>query len=459
MGDDGSLLGLANTASAFPSQRIRFTSEPECWGDKYTLVAAEYLPETGVPDWGKCTWVIRDTPGNMAAAKESPPPLDSRVFLVSGGGGEDWSVKEVFAVSAGGTMVVQRVDKEHLLPIWERRDLQGLRLVVGYVSDGSWLNVPHPPEEEEELNGASGPQVELFRVLMKRMNFTMELVAAPDRQYGVFSPGENGTEGSWNGLVGQVVIFLFSVVLQMFQFVSRQLQMSRREIDLTMNFIGVGSERASVVDYGIPGTDDPLVLWIKEPRASAGFSSASSLLFMLRPGVWLVTAAGGVASFALFVAIKRFASPAGSQEGGALALTVLGLLFGQGASWTARLLATRVLFLTCLLFGIMFMTVFSARLAATISVRSEARRIAGLPDLAAGTGGGGYKIYVLHNSFYSSALSRIDRGLWDRAMSEEEFHPLLGADLAKAFFRQEKVLLDIIGEQEGKHFTAYVGNC
>ncbi len=237
--------------------------------------------------------------------------------------------------------------------------------------------------------------------------------------------------------------------------------MSRREIDLTMNFIGVGSERASVVDYGIPGTDDPLVLWIKEPRASTGFSSASSLLFMLRPGVWLVTAAGGAASFALFVAIKRFA---GSQaEGGALALTVLGLLFGQGASWTARLLATRVLFLTCLLFGIMFMTVFSARLAATISVRSEARQIAELSDLAAGGRGGDYKIYVLHNSFYSSALSRVDRGLWERAMAEEEFHPLLGADLAKAFFQQEKVLQDIlcntIFENKREHILLHVGNC
>ncbi len=195
MGDDGSLLGLANTASAFPSQRIRFTSEPECWGDKYTLVAAESLPERGVPDWGKCTWVIRDTEENLAAAKESPPPLDSRVFLASGGGGEDWSAKEVFAVSSGETIVVQRVDKEHLLPIWERRDLQGLRLKVGYVSDGSWLNVPHPPKEEEELNGASGPQVELFRVLMKRMNFTMELVAAQTDSTGCFPRGRTERKG------------------------------------------------------------------------------------------------------------------------------------------------------------------------------------------------------------------------------------------------------------------------
>ncbi len=209
-----------------------------------------------------------------------------------------------------------------------------------------------------------------------------------------------------------------------------QKQVVRGETDLGINFLAVTGERSTAVDFSLSMIWDRQVVWVKTPKKYQGLSSASSLLFMLSPGVWVLFGVTGVlaATAALMIEISNV------HDQGNIALSVFGLFMGQGTGQTRRM-SIRILFLTCLAFGIMFMTVFSARLASTLSVQKQEKEITSLSDLKRLD----YDIFVQNGSFYEGMLKRLDADLWRKAMSSDVFHPSSEERLLSNFLSHNKV--------------------
>ncbi|XP_076458166.1 glutamate receptor ionotropic, kainate 5-like [Babylonia areolata] len=210
----------------------------------------------------------------------------------------------------------------------------------------------------------------LLEEMARVLNFTYELVEPSDGQYG--SPEENGT---WNGMVGMLV---------------------RGEIDMAVGPFSITPERKRVIDFSVPFMEDGGGILTK------GGDPDPDLLNVFRPfhpHVWLLTSVAIVVTTVVFFVVNRVSRilpgpglwKAGGGGGGRperiwtleeCLLTIYGSLMNQGASRHPVRGCGRVVLGCWWLFTILMVSVYTASLAALLTVRLQAHNVNSLQELA-----------------------------------------------------------------------------
>ncbi len=197
---DATLLAFKSTVlDKTMSVQINFPLETRCPEGHQDLVLVVYrMPLSNLTAFGRCYWIVPDTADNEAALRNAAPAYDSRVFLLSAEGPS----KEVYSIDQA-EIIAQKATNLDLSSMWERRkNLRGHRIKAGYVIAKNWLSWK-AGKSSDRLEDSDGIQTHLFQLLTKRMNFSVDLIASPDGQYGSISGKQEGNM-VWSGMIGQV---------------------------------------------------------------------------------------------------------------------------------------------------------------------------------------------------------------------------------------------------------------
>ncbi|KAJ4432616.1 hypothetical protein ANN_21239 [Periplaneta americana] len=173
-------------------------------------------------------------------------PFNSEFMVVRQSAGEDEvSLTEVFRVSpmaplqeqSAANWSVTRGMRWNLASLHERRNLQGMTLRCVFIPEPPYIAV-------EKYDGGTptilfGYTFELIKVLKQRLNFRTKYYIPDPAQYGTRL--ENG---SWNGMVGEVL---------------------RQDADIGLNLFMVTNKRFSVIDYFPPIFNTRMIVHIKKP--------------------------------------------------------------------------------------------------------------------------------------------------------------------------------------------------
>ncbi len=380
-----------------------FRQEPSCrQDDLMNEVSDEVILEPRPVTrsyFGRCIWLSPYTSENEHALLAAQPPYDSRVFLVSGANIlEMWEVYTVNKV----TQVKKVMKDQH---IWDRRrDLMGTRFRLGYVKSKMYA-------EKDEDGRMFGKHIDMLHALAYAMNFTYDLAAPQDGQYGSLSDN-----GSWTGLVGMLY---------------------KGEVEVGVSVLSASKERTEAVAFSVGVDSTAHHAWIL-PRDRNTYPSATVLVSMLDPSVWIVTWVTIATAVLLGAFYGSRGGPAAEGSGGAsIGLSTLGHILNQGSAETWERLSTRILALTCLLLGIVVFNIFSARLASTLSVPMTKKTIRKLEDLLDQD----YDVFVPAGTSHMNFLKNGNRGspernLWERKVSKlPESHTLAVDSLEEPFMR------------------------
>ena len=394
-----SLAGIPLGSSEEPFL-IRFSHGPRCSsvrGFPVIITAGAKFVNASSEGFGKCVWILQDTPEVEAKVRSLRPGYDSRVFLLS-----RQDLREAYSMKPD-TMKTSMQSVPPQTPIWKRRqNMLGLPLSFGYVVSKSWIELERGPLGSPLMRGA---YVDFLNMIASVLNFTISYVPS-DGTYGI-----QEADGSWSGLVGMI---------------------NRREVDAGANLLGVTNERAKAVQFSNLVTSASMDLWIRPPggegSASQYYSSATSLFYMLQPNVWIMYLCTVIVVIllGLFIGIH-------AERGLETAFSTFGLIINQGASENALHLSSRILFFACLGFGFMFVNVFSARLASTLSVKKVDKEISKIEDLLEHD----YNLYVMGDSSHEDYIREYKKSLWDQKVSRSaNFHPGDESTLGENFMHE-----------------------
>ncbi len=350
-----------------------------------------------------CVWLLPDTPANRGGALDARPAYDSHVVLVRvGGPGVVEGAVEVFSPDPDVLPAVTRplLGGEEADSIWERRrDLMGKRFTLAYVETEGYIKV-------EEDGRAAGFTVDILEFLADRLNFTYDLVPSYDGNFGVVD-----ADGNWNGLIRMLL---------------------DGEADFSPSLTSVTRERSKVVDYTVTLTFFENELWIR----TAQYFDASVLLGMLHRNLWLASAFGLLAAFCLGILLGKVLE--GSAE---VSLAVVALFLQQGVISNLSGCTVRILSLSVVLFGFFFFNIFSARLAASLAVRTFADRVRSFEDVLRDED---YELYVVGGSSLSQSLASAEEGsarrrLWEeRVLRSERFHTRSYDGIGRSYFESDE---------------------
>jgi hypothetical protein len=145
--------------------------------------------------------------------------------------------------------------------VWEnQKDLSNCSIRIGYMyvkplaevmTNHSWINKPSDVQIKKHKRGTLssgglmvyGHDVQLLSLIQPILNFSIEWVHVHDEKYGSFDSKIN----DWNGIVGML---------------------KRNEIDTSILYLSITTDRKSVISYSVPAVEYHLGLFLKKPGPS-----------------------------------------------------------------------------------------------------------------------------------------------------------------------------------------------
>ncbi len=274
------------------------------------------------------------------------PGYDSEVFLIEKIVNESLVIHEAYSKGEGMSLTKNLVEvwseQEiffHAENIWERRsNLQGLEFKV--------IAKHNPPFSvyNETKYPVTGFNIEVLNEIARRMNFTMTYV----------DPTETRNKAG------------------------RLLDLLQDGLDMSSIFMYITQERLDVIDYTSAVNNYKLYLVTK----MSGFGSNTHRLTIfqtLSNHVWFTILATVIVLVAAGLITKEDLP---LQEN---VMTVYGGVLGRGTEKEPVTISYRILFWTSLVFGILLVNAFSARLIATLSIAKEESTVKSLEDVRHGS--------------------------------------------------------------------------
>nr|KAG5714837.1 hypothetical protein BaRGS_000325 [Batillaria attramentaria] len=230
---------------------------------------------------------------------------------------------------------------------------------------GAWEAPPFLRRVSSEVGVEyKGFCVDLLDEIASVLNFTYVFVEPGDGQYG--APDGNG---SWNGMVGMML---------------------KGELDMAIGPFTITPGRKSVIDFTVPFMEDGGGILTK------GGDPLPDMMNVFRPfpvGVWLVTGAAVIVTGLILFCITKagtlsFFRAASEGEGDRpwtlreCLLVIFGSLVSQGAPRHPKSSAGRLVLGCWWLFTILIVSIYTATLAAMLTVTVKTDTIDSIDDLA-----------------------------------------------------------------------------
>ncbi|XP_022787771.1 glutamate receptor 4-like [Stylophora pistillata] len=258
-------------------------------------------------------------------------------------------------------------------------ELKGRHFRIVYVKEPPFIM---PKENEDGTNSLQGYSIDLLKELSRLLGFTYEMYPSPDGFYGALT--ENGT---WNGMIGEII--------------NGNANMAAAPVTIT-------ETREKVVDFTVPYmyyTDDLLV-----KKTS---TEATDLLQFMDPfenGVWIATL-GVVALFSVVVFVLNYYSPYGYKDENGRGTSEefnffnsvwfsVACMLQQGGDRTPRNLSGRILTGCYWLCILVWVSTYTANLAAFLTVKNAAEPINNLNDILKTS----YKLAVVSSTSVSATF-------------------------------------------------------
>ncbi|XP_045123554.1 glutamate receptor ionotropic, kainate 4-like [Portunus trituberculatus] len=193
---------------------------------------------------------------------------------------------------------------------------------------------------------------ELWTILQGRLNFTYEWKRSPDGEWGVVAP-----DGSWSGMIGQLV---------------------RGDADVIVGSVDFTSERARAIDFVVPIVYSSFRLLVRQPTSPIGGWSSYSMEFTA--GSWAGLLLTACVCCIVLAIVLRLASGEHYAAREAV-LIVIGCLCQQGPVREEKRSSVRIVLLTVGVFGVVSVTHYSSVMISFLTLTTSTHSIASLADL------------------------------------------------------------------------------
>ncbi len=238
---------------------------------------------------------------------------------------------------------------------WERRrNLGRVTLMEGIVDfEVDWDPICIVNRDLNGKHTVSGAMPDMLSALQDKLNFTRQLRAAPDQDYGSLNP-----DGTWTGIVSML---------------------KDGVIDVSTAGLTITAERSEVVDFTLGHIADSATVIIRNPSLHGGDRKALTFVAyaMVFPiSVWMLI----LATMTLFCLCYLALKPKGTLkwrwalnclEGYALACLMLVQLAIEGSSLLWKSVAGKVLFCSLAYFGIVIYALYTSDLTAFITAPAQ----------------------------------------------------------------------------------------
>ena len=349
--------------------------------------------------------------------------------------------------------------------IWNRRqDLLGCTLKVTYFEDNPLIKIVKnnsvtmkASEMDNNYMVAGnlimlGTQIELFKNLMKDLNFSVEWLYEESHVYGTY----NRATQSWSGIVGQL---------------------ERGEADMSIFQLYVTSSRRSAVTFSMPIDYNDYGLYMQKPRQSLTWSTFIKVFSI---DYWVTVAFVATICwmflFLLFQWVdvgkwKKYDRKSGSRCKNILmnigsGLSVVVLSFGQHDVNQGRELehsskqSMKMLYFTVCMFGTLNYMAWGAGLTSTLTVHSFELPINSLESLLDHTG---FQPVILRGSaaeaYFSEAAGPVAKVLWERSIKNNKnafVRSTEGEEKAVLEDRSNVVFADTLSVNLWRHFPCKI---
>ncbi|CAG5132019.1 unnamed protein product, partial [Candidula unifasciata] len=232
------------------------------------------------------------------------------------------------------------------------KDFGGRKLLVGSIEAAPFV-IKRKTENRTEFEGFC---INILRELANKLNFTYEIIEAPDKMAGA----KDGN-GSWTGVVGMVL---------------------RGEVEFGIGPLSITTQREDVIDFTIPYTEDGVGILTKRNKQD---SQAMFRLFTpLQPVVW-VCLGGSIIGVSLILYVINRQSPFTRREGLSFFScfwAILGSTLNQGSEMQPKSNSGRLVLGSWWVFTIVFVSTYTANMAAVLTVTIYDKPINSLAELA-----------------------------------------------------------------------------
>ncbi|BFZ02739.1 hypothetical protein BsWGS_05778 [Bradybaena similaris] len=230
------------------------------------------------------------------------------------------------------------------------KNFGGRKLLIGTVEAAPFVM----KRQSETKLTYEGFCIDILQELASRLNFTYEIIE--DKRFG--SPDLNG---SWSGVVGMVM---------------------RGEVAFGIGALSISTEREKVIDFSIPFAEDGVGILTKKNKLD---SSAMFRLFTpLQPVVWGFLAMLVICvSFILYIINRK--SPFQSEERLSFFScfwAILGPILNQGSEFQPKSGSGKLVLGSWWVFTIVFVSTYTANMAAVLTVTIYDKPINSLAELA-----------------------------------------------------------------------------
>ncbi|CAH3162263.1 unnamed protein product, partial [Pocillopora meandrina] len=277
-------------------------------------------------------------------------------------------------------------------------EVNGRHFRIVYVEDPPFII---SKKNEDGTISLQGYSIDLLKELSRSLGFTYEMYPSPDGFYGTVT--ENGT---WNGMIRQIL---------------------DGNANMAAGSIAITETREKVVDFTVPFmyyTDDLLV-----KKTSTETTDLLQFMDPFENGVWIATL-GVVALISIAVFAVNYFSPYGYKDENGRGTSEefnffnsvwfsLACMLQQGGDNTPRNLSGRIL-TGCYWFCILiWVSTYTANLAAFLTVKNAAQPINSLNDILKTS----YKVAVVSSTSVYSAFKTTQyephRKIWNRIQAEK----------------------------------------